>query len=79
MINIYAFNSERSDYFFCFSSLNINAYSKGIHFIKKKKKQNSAEIETCREITLQIPSPNYIKITILTFTATTSHQQLQLQ
>lgn len=46
---------------------------------KKKKPQNSAEIETCREITLQIPSPNYIKITILTFTATTSHQQLQLQ
>lgn len=45
--------------------------------LKKKKNQNSAEIETCREITLQIPSPNHIKTTILTFTATTSHQQLQ--
>lgn len=69
-------STVKGQIFFCFSSLNINAYSKGIYFIKKNP-QNSAEIETCREITLQIPSPNHIKITILTFTATTSHQQLQ--
>jgi len=48
-----------------------------MYFIKKI--QNSAEIETCREITLEIPSPNHVKITTLTFTATASHQQLQSQ
>lgn len=46
---------------------------------KTPKNQNPAVIETCREITLQIPSPNHVKITILTFAATISHQQQQQQ